>query len=352
MKNYVFDCERMKYPFTGLYQFCLELGTALQQEIDKESEQLYYYVRKKEKAVFGKHAKYLLQNSLQKFLMPGFKGVDLWHCTYQNSNYFPFRTKAKIVFTVHDLNFLHEDIAEEKRRRICADLQKKIDRADYITAISRFTLNDIKYNLNLADKKTAVIYNGCNLPEIENPDKPGYVPSSPFIYSVGTIHPKKNFHVLIPLLEGNDYQLIISGVKDREDYWNKIKSEAELNGLASRVILTGAVSGNDKTWYLQNCSAFAFPSIAEGFGLPVIEAMQFGKPVFISDKTCLPEIGGEYAFYFSDFEAEAMRSVFNRGMHTYQQKPELKQQLIDHAGKFSWRKSAEAYLDIYRELCP
>ena len=45
MKNYVFDCERMKYPFTGLYQFCLELGTALQQEIDKESEQLYYYVR-------------------------------------------------------------------------------------------------------------------------------------------------------------------------------------------------------------------------------------------------------------------------------------------------------------------
>lgn len=344
------DCERMKYPFTGLYHFCYELGSALQKQIQNNSEQLSFYVRKNDKGIFGDDTNYVLQNSFQKFLMPRFKGKNIWHCTYQNSNYFPYYTKAKIVLTIHDLNFLHEGVADDKRRKIISDLQKKIDRADYIVAISEFTLNDIRNNLDIRNKKTTVIYNGCNLPSLQNPELPAFVPSMPFIYSIGTIHPKKNFHVLVPLLQNNSYQLIISGVKDREDYWNKIKNVAEEHDVASRVILTGPVSENEKVWYLKNCRAFAFPSLAEGFGLPVIEAMQFGKPVFLSNKTSLPEVGGEHAFYFNDFDPEHMQETFHHGLNKYDEEPWLADLIKTQAIKFSWEKTAAQYLQIYREL--
>ena len=73
---------------------------------------------------------------------------------------------------------------------------------------------------------------------------------------------------------------MIAGVTHQPWYQRKIEEEAKRLGVTERVIFTGAISENDKYWYYQNCTAFVFPSIAEGFGLPVIEAMYFGKPVF------------------------------------------------------------------------
>ncbi len=123
---------------------------------------------------------------------------------------------------------------------------------------------------------------------------------------------KKNFHVLPALLVGNDHELIISGVET--PYKSKIMEEAEKFGVTDRVKITGTISEEDKAWYYKNCTAFVFPSIAEGFGLPVIEAMHFGKPVFLSTHTSLPEIGGDAAFYFPTFEPADMQATFANGM--------------------------------------
>ena len=92
-----------------------------------------------------------------------------------------------------------------------------------------------------------------------------------------------------------------------------------------------------------------FPSIGEGFGLPVIEAMWFGKPVFLSTATCLPEIGGEAAYYFESFDPDDMQAVFEKGMQHYcQTQP---QELIkQRAASFSWDKAAKEYTEIYRQL--
>jgi glycosyltransferase involved in cell wall biosynthesis len=109
------------------------------------------------------------------------------------------------------------------------------------------------------------------------------------------------------------------------------------------------VTEEDKYWYYKNCTAFTFPSLAEGFGLPVVEAMYFGKPLFLSSHTCLPEIGGDLAYYFDrDFDPEDMRAVFENGMNRYNQ--ELGIRLRQRACDFSWEKCAASYLKIYREL--
>ncbi|MCH5716532.1 glycosyltransferase family protein [Niabella hibiscisoli] len=104
----IFDCERMKYAYTGLYSFCKELGSALVRQNNDQVNQLSFYVPEKEVGVFGNHQKYLIQNHLHKFFPRKVSRYDIWHCTYQGSNYLPPKSsQIKIISTIHDLNFLH-----------------------------------------------------------------------------------------------------------------------------------------------------------------------------------------------------------------------------------------------------
>ncbi|MGI4760903.1 MAG: glycosyltransferase, partial [Janthinobacterium lividum] len=106
-----------------------------------------------------------------------------------------------------------------------------------------------------------------------------------------------------------------------------------------------------KTWYYQHCLAYVQPSLAEGFGLPVVEAMQFGKPVFLSSLTSLPEVGGSVGRYFPDFSPAAMRRVLADGLHEYQAAPTARAAALRaHAAGFSWAQSAADYLAVYDEL--
>ena len=130
---------------------------------------------------------------------------------------------------------------------------------------------------------------------------------------------------------------------------NEIICEARKFGVESRVIFTGPISENDKRWYYKNCTAFVFPSLSEGFGLPVIEAMYFGKPTILSSKSSLPEVGGEHAYYFSDFDPDGMSKVLKKSLEHYEQTKPMN--LIQAWAKtFSWEKAAKEYLEIYNTL--
>ena len=120
-------------------------------------------------------------------------------------------------------------------------------------------------------------------------------------------------------------------------------------GVSDRLHLLCPVSEGEKAWYLSNCLAFVHPSLAEGFGAPVVEAMKFGKPVFLSDKTALPEIGGDAAIYFSSFEPEYMQRVFREGMTLYTVNG-IEQKAKERAKTFDWEESAVKYLEVYRSL--
>jgi glycosyltransferase involved in cell wall biosynthesis len=113
------------------------------------------------------------------------------------------------------------------------------------------------------------------------------------------------------------------------------------------------VSDAQKAWAYGACAGFLFPSLTEGFGLPPIEAMHFGKPVFLSALTCLPEIGGEAADYFEGpqaFEPAAMRAVVERGLARHAADPGRSAAVRAHAAQFSWDRAADAYAALYLRL--
>ena len=350
-KKIVLDCERMKYPNTGLYHYCLQLAMAIQRNLDKNRESLQVYVREPEAPAFGPGFDIIPQNSLHKFYMPYPADTAVWHCTYQGSNYFPFRKKVPVVLTIHDLNFLYDEHkSHEKKQQYLTKLAQKIHSAGHIVAISNYVLTDIKKHFDISEKKCSVIYNGCNISAFTLPAlAANKIPAVPFLFTIGTVVDKKNFHVLPPLLEGNNRQLIISGVIQSEEYKTKVLSIATQYGVLDRVIFTGPISEAEKYWYMLNCEAFLFPSLAEGFGLPVIEAMYFGRPVVLSTHTSLPEIGGDEAYYFPDFEPLCMKKVLKESLQHYElYQPTEK--IKARALLFNWDEAARQYIEIYRKF--
>ncbi|MDD5275006.1 MAG: glycosyltransferase family 1 protein [Methylovulum sp.] len=351
MQNIVIDCEKMKYPNTGFYFFCKNLATNIIQQANAETAKINLYLPKQEQGEFNYHRDIIATSSLHKFYMPNMDKIDIWHSTTQMSRFLPLNKKTRIILTIHDLNFLYEksDRPELINKQL-GKIQKKINKADEIVAISEYVKNDILSHLNTGNKKITVIHNGCNAPPEQDLIPPIQQPQQPFLFVIGAINAKKNFHVLPALLKFNHYDLVISGITESDAYKQKIIDEAVKNDVLQRIIFTGPISDNDKYWYFKNCAAFVFPSLAEGFGLPVVEAMYFGKPVFLSAKTSLPEIGGEVAFYFDNFEAGHMQKVFNEGMRQYQNNIDLAKMIKEQSISFCWKKAADQYIKLYNAL--
>ena len=351
MKRIVFDCERMKYANTGLFTYCQQLGAQLSKQANPYHEAISFFTPPSVKGIFGENHQYIIQKSLQKFLLPSLKDHDIWHSTYQSSQYIPqLNRKIKVVLTIHDLNFLYDEKkSEEKKAKYLHAIQKNIDRSSAIVTISEFGKNDVLQHCNVGHKPIHVILNGTNTLESPVLMRSSYRPGQRFVFTIGGINRKKNFHVLLPLLQNNDMELVIAGPADDPEYLNYMQDEARKMGVNERLRLIGPISEAEKSWYYQNCYAFAFPSLSEGFGLPVAEAMSVGKPVFLSDKTALPEIGKDVAFYFSDFNEVRMQNVFISGMELYK-KHRMAERIRQRSSDFCWQKAASQYIDLYRSL--
>ncbi len=352
MSRIILDCELMKNRNTGLYHYCLNLGTHLQRVAGKngDSEKIMYYIPPSEADCFPLRAEAIVQHSMHKFFNPFLWVSDVWHATYQGTRIMPLRNRRiKVVLTIHDLNFLHEDASEQQQKDELRQLQILIDRSDALVCISDYCRKDVERHCNTHGKAMHVIHNGGNTLQPASLPTASHIPQQPFLFTLGYVNRKKNFHVLLPLLQDNDLELVIAGKLDDPDYVSHIHQTARQMGIAHKVHVLGPVSEPAKAWYYQNCSAFVFPSIAEGFGLPVVEAMSCGKPLFLSDRTALPEIGGDAAFYFADFEAGHMRQVLRQGMEKYCLE-NMGDAIRERAKAFSWHKAAEEYLNVYRSV--
>jgi glycosyltransferase involved in cell wall biosynthesis len=351
MRQIIFDCERMKYPDTGLYHYCLNLGLNLQSAIDDYTEKLVFYVPHAFKQQFGQDYDTISQHSFHKFKLPSLAPYSIWHATYQNTDYLPFlNKKIKVVLSIHDLNFLYDEkkSAVKKQKYLC-HLQKLINRADALICVSDFSKRDVLQHCNIGNKSLHVIHNGTNILNQPLLSINSYKPKKPFLFSIGVVNRKKNFHVLLPLLQNNSMELVIAGKHDDESYISYIRDRSEELGVGANVRLLGRVTENEKAWYFNNCSAFALPSISEGFGLPLTEAMSYGKPLFLSDKTALPEIGGDVSFYFKNFQPEHIQNVFYQGMKKYNANG-LRERIKARGADFCWQKAAKEYVKVYRSL--
>ncbi|MBI5856155.1 MAG: glycosyltransferase family 4 protein [Sphingobacteriales bacterium] len=351
MRKIIFDCERMKYPDTGLYHYCLNLGRYLEKNIDLQNERLFFYTPPREQQWSYHSANHITQNPLHKFILPSLNGYDIWHSTYQNTHYMPMKNrKIKVVLSIHDLNFMYDvKKSPSKKQKYLKYMQGLINRADVIVCISEFSKKDVRQYCDTKNKPLYVIHNGTNLllkPELTTKS---YKPRMPFLFSIGVFNRKKNFHVLLPLLKSNPMELLIAGKYDDKDYLHYFQKQSEKLGVEENVHLLGHVSENEKSWYFNHCRAFTLPSISEGFGLPLAEAMSCGKPLFLSNRTALPEIGGDVSFYFEDFHPTNMEHVFNSGMIEYNSNG-LKERIKARGRNFNWDNAARQYLDVYRSL--
>ncbi|TWI67439.1 glycosyltransferase involved in cell wall biosynthesis [Pseudoduganella lurida] len=340
--------DSMRFANTGLHTFGGSLARAL---VDQGGGALATtaYTYPAQHGFLGSDVAYVPHRRYHRWFLPRHGRYDVVHFADQYCRFGPGRVDAPTVMTVHDLNQVHERApGSRKLERYLRRMRKRIVGVDRIVAISDFVKSDILRFFPEVAGRITVIHNGADASFAPDGHQPAFVPRGPFLFAVGMVCPKKNFHVLVPLLQGTDHTLVIAGVI-KEPYGQQILAEAARLGVADRVVVTGPVSQADKDWYYAHCAAFLFPSLAEGFGLPVLEAMHHGRPVFLSRLTSLPEVGGDVANYFDGFDPDHMREVFAAGMARFGREDGA-QRAREHAQKFTWENAARAYLDVYRDV--
>ncbi len=292
-----------------------------------------------------------LRPFIRPFLRPS--RIGLWHVTNQMSKYLPLDDRVPVVLTIHDLTFLHETPHDEQLRRIerkLADIQLKIDRASAIVTDSHYVAEDVKSHLALGDRPVHVVHLGISTPPVAAASRPPFLPEGPFLLTMGNCLPHKNFHVLLDLVDRlPKIRLVIAG-KKMTPYGEFLGREIARRRLENRVITPGEVCDADRQWLYEHCDAFLFPSLTEGFGFPALEAMQCGKPTFLSRMTCLPEIAGSHAFYFESFDAVSMASTYEAGMATCHANSGFSDRVRSHAATFGWVETARRYLRVYESI--
>ena len=341
----VIDVERMKYPFTGLYYYCKDLALNLHNYYAHEFDFTFFIHPKTD---LPSQLKSIFRSPLDKVFLNVPKKYSLWHSTWQDTKFKPGKN-VKWVLTIHDLNFLYSEKLQFKKDKLQKAIQSYIDRADAVTVISDFVKQDVLKNLDVKGKEIITIHNGVDFQAFPDFDTPTFKPKSKFLFTIGTVLYKKHFHVLPCLIENSDWELIIAGIQPDSSYLETIKKEAKKYNVSDRVQVIGSIDEMEKYWYMNNCEAFVFPSISEGFGFPPIEAMKLGKPVFLSTFTSLPEIGGEHAYYFDSFESKSMQKTLKNGLKDYHQS-QKKQAIMDWGNQFTWEKAVDKYVEVYRKV--
>lgn len=351
MKRVLVEMEKLKNPNSGLGQFCLNIGEQFQL-IDTENLQLDFYLPALQKNIFGEQFHYIKHTPLHKLLPLNSREYDVWHCLQQDSHYLPNNKNTKLILTIHDLNFL-EKYKGAKQKRKLNSLQKRVNKANAITVISKFTETIVRENLQLNNTPVYVVYNGNSLKTVTDAPIPDFIQpncATNFIFSIGIISPKKNFHTLLSLVQNNPLLHLVIAGDNNSDYAKQIIKTAQKTGIDKQLHFPGIINDAAKYWLYKNCIAFVFPSLTEGFGLPVVEAMSLGKPVFLSNLTSMPEIGGVEAYYWNDFNPDHMIEVFEKGLSNFSNDPEKAQRSINWSKQFSWENAAKAYLHLYEQI--
>jgi len=268
-----------------------------------------------------------------------------------------FRT----VVTIHDLVAFRfpETVPVKYGLYMRLMIRLAVRSADRVIAASLQTRDDLVERLRVPAEKIAVIHEGLDqsFQPVRNPARLAEVRRrdglrGPYILFVGNLEPRKN---LVRLIEAFGrlkarhtlpHQLIVAG--KRGWLYRSIFEAVERLGLRDDVIFTGYVPAEDLPALYAMADLFAFPSLYEGFGLPVLEAMACGTPVLTARTGSLPEVAGEAAWYVDPLDVEALAD----GMARILTDPGTRADLVDRgllqAKRFTWAKTAAATLDIYR----
>ncbi len=273
------------------------------------------------------------------------------------------------LLTVHDLSFVH--YPQVYPAALVSYLNRvvpwSIRRASHVLADSAATKADLMAVWQVPADKITVLYSGVNAqfqpvtePEVLTAVSTRYhLGDAPYLLTVGTVQPRKNYQMLIrafaPVAAAWPHHLYIAGGKGW--LYDDMMAEVERQGLNGRVHFLGFVADEDLPALYSGATLFLFPSLYEGFGLPLLEAMQCGVPVVTSNASSLPEVvgggresGGETAVLLSPHDQSAWTTAMQELLADPARRAHLVAAGFRQARQFTWQKAAAQLLHLYRSL--
>lgn len=286
--------------------------------------------------------------------------VDLYHSP---DFVLPPLRKARGILTVHDLAFLMRPECADARLRAYLEevVPRSVQKADFIIADSENTRNDLVVLLGVNPNAVSVVPGGVedrftpivDEAQIEQARKQIGVGSAPFILAIGVIEPRKNLNRLMDAFRvlkereigPPDLKLVLAGGHG----WlvDGILEHHARSPVGRDILMPGYIADEQLPALYSAASVFAFPSLYEGFGLPILEAMACGTPVVASHASCLPEVAEGAAVLIDPDDTEELAAALEQALCN----AETRQQLINkgraRAAQYTWEKAANALLDVY-----
>lgn len=287
------------------------------------------------------------------------------HDIFHGVRYFvPAAIKAKTVLTIHDMyhvrfpNALHPDWQGFLDR----NLRRFAHRADKIITISDASKSDIVNFLDVAEEKVINVGSAINHDQfspVSKVDVAGtvrkYIPESkPYIFYIGMLTPWKNITTLIRAFEilkddtGCPHVLLLAG---KCDYGSEeVLAEANNSRVKKEILFPGYIEARDLPSLYSAADCFIFPSLWEGFGLPIVEAMACGTPVAAGSVASIPDIVGDAGVLFNPESAESMTEALKRILFNSEVRQRVETAAIAQAEKFRWETVVSKIADVYSEL--
>jgi glycosyltransferase involved in cell wall biosynthesis len=277
-------------------------------------------------------------------------GVDVLFCPTSNG---PVRqTTVPVVTSIHDIFAYRGDAGGLYGRLQRFRLPRVVEHSDAITTVSEFSRDELLGEFPDLDPETIrVVYNGVD--ELFLDDRRGEPLSvpDPFVLFVGGLNKRKNFEGLLEAFVrarteyGLPHELVIAG-PDAKRIYGRVEER-----LSREVVHhVGFVADRQLVWLYRNADAFAFPSLAEGFGLPPLEAMACETPVISSDRPCMPEVLGDAARFVDPTDPDAFAGALYEVLTDEQLRSELRERGRKRASNFTWDRTTELTVDVIERV--
>ncbi len=271
---------------------------------------------------------------------------------FSPAHFVPRIGKFKSVVTIHDLSYFYypNEFLKKDLYKLSRWSKYSVKKAQKVIAVSENTKKDLVKFYDVNPQKITVIYNGFE--KVIKKSKKIDI-KKPYMLYVGTLQPRKNIGLLISAFDEfvkkhPSFNLVITGKKGwlYEDIFDQVKKLEHKN----KIQFTGYVSDEELVYLYQNAFCFVLPSLYEGFGIPVLEAMNYGCPVISSNSSSLPEVGGDACLYFNPEKENELLEQLNLLVNDKQLRQELVKKGKERVKLFSWQKSAVETLKVLKTV--
>lgn len=287
--------------------------------------------------------------------------VALYHAT--DFTLPPALPQTRTLLTVHDLSFVRvpETASPPLKAYLDAVVPRSVRSADHVLADSQATRDDLVALYDVPESKITVLLSGVDArfapvsddAELSRVRQRYALPHTPFILSVGTVQPRKNYARLIEALaqlraEYPALHLVIAGGRGWLE--DPIYESLDRLNLRGAVTFTGFADDADLPALYTLARAVALPSLYEGFGLPVLEAMACGTPVVTSTISSLPEVAGDAALLVDPLDIDALAAALRQLLADESLRAGLRARGLARAATFTWERSARQLLEVYAHM--